>query len=64
MALQHLSPSRSTFHSIALPVEADMMDALMIVAWGSGIASLLLVADMIKTDMSCRKAERGTARRQ
>jgi hypothetical protein len=32
---------------------------LMCVAWGAGIASLLLVADMIKTDLSMQRAERG-----
>lgn len=35
------------------------MDALLlIVAWGAGIASLFLVADMIVADFSCRRAER------
>lgn len=39
-----------------------MMNAwLMVVAWGAGIASLLLVADMIKTDFACRRAERAVA---
>jgi len=42
-----------------------MMSAwLLVVAWGAGIASFLLVADMIKTDMSCRRAERASARRR
>jgi hypothetical protein len=36
---------------------------LLIVAWGAGLASLFLVADMIMTDISCRRAER-TADRQ
>lgn len=41
------------------------MDAcLMVVAWGAGIASFLLVADMIMTDMTCRRAERIAARRR
>ena len=64
MAVQHLSPIGSTFHSIALPLEADMLDALMFVAWGAGVASFLLVADMIKTDLICRRAERVATRRQ
>jgi hypothetical protein len=39
------------------------MDAvLLIVAWGAGLASLFLVADMIMTDISCRRAERNAAR--
>ena len=39
------------------------MDALLlIVAWGAGIASLFLVADMIVADFSCRRAERITSR--
>ena len=37
---------------------------LLVVAWGSGIASLLLVVDMIKTDFSCRRAERSAAHRE
>ena len=42
-----------------------MMSAwLLVVAWGAGIASFLLVADMIRTDMTCRKAERVGARRR
>ena len=40
------------------------MDALLlIVAWGAGIMSLLLVADMIAADFANRRAER-LARRQ
>lgn len=42
-----------------------MMTAwLMVVAWGAGIASLFLVADMIWTDVTCRRAERATTRRR
>jgi hypothetical protein len=32
---------------------------LMLIASGAGVASLLLVADMIKTDVAMRRAERG-----
>jgi hypothetical protein len=40
-------------------MEAGMMDAwLMLIAWSAGLVSLLLVADMIKTDISSRRAER------
>lgn len=39
------------------------MDALLlIVAWGAGIASLFLVADMIAADLANRRAERMAAR--
>ncbi len=31
---------------------------LLAVAWGAGVAGLLLVADMIKTDLACRRLER------
>ncbi|MGH7091092.1 MAG: hypothetical protein ACREFQ_19515 [Stellaceae bacterium] len=38
-----------------------MMNAwLMVVAWGAGVASVFLVADMIWTDLACRRAERAT----
>ncbi len=30
-------------------------------AWGSALAGLVLVADMIKTDLRCRRAERAAA---
>ena len=36
-----------------------MNDLLLILAWGAGVASFLLVADMIKTDIDCRRGERG-----
>lgn len=40
------------------------MDAmLLVVAWCAGLASLFLTADMIMTDISCRRAERMAARR-
>lgn len=40
-----------------------MMTAwLMTVAWGAGVASFLLVADMIRTDLACRRAERAGVR--
>jgi len=40
------------------------MDALLlIVAWGAGLMSLFLVADMIAADFATRRAER-IARRQ
>ncbi len=35
------------------------MDALLLViAWGAGLVSLFLVADMITTDLAHRRAER------
>lgn len=41
-----------------------MMNAwLMTIAWGAGLASLFLVADMIRTDLACRRAERATTQR-
>lgn len=62
MGPQHLFPISSTFRPSDLPVEAGVMDAcLMIIAWGAGLASLFLVADMIKTDLTCRKADRAAA---
>jgi hypothetical protein len=39
------------------------MDALLlIVAWGAGLMSLFLVADMIASDLVSRRAERVAAR--
>ncbi len=39
------------------------MDALLlIVAWGAGLMSLFLVADMIASDLVNRRAERVAAR--
>ncbi len=36
-----------------------MMDAiLLVIAWGAGLMSLFLVADMIATDLAQRRAER------
>ena len=40
-----------------------MDDLLLIFAWGAGIMSLFLVADMIAADLANRRAER-VARRQ
>ena len=37
---------------------------LLIVAWGAGLASLYLVADMVRVDIRCRRAERRSARPQ
>lgn len=31
---------------------------LLVVAWGAGLASLFLVADMIMTDIACRRSAR------
>ena len=31
-----------------------------VLSWGSATAGLLLVADMINTDLRCRRAERAT----
>jgi hypothetical protein len=40
-----------------------MEGVLLIVAWLAGVASLLMVADMIVADISMRRAERIAARR-
>lgn len=40
-----------------------MEGVLLIVAWLAGVASLLMVADMIVADISTRRAERIAARR-
>lgn len=40
-----------------------MEGVLLIVAWLAGVASLLMVADMILADISMRRAERIAARR-
>ena len=32
-----------------------------VLAWGSATAGLLLVADMINTDLRCRRAERAAS---
>jgi hypothetical protein len=40
-----------------------MEGVLLIVAWLAGVASLLMVADMIMADISMRRAERIAARR-
>jgi hypothetical protein len=37
---------------------------LLVIAWGAGLASLFLIADMIKTDIVCRKAEHLASRRR
>jgi hypothetical protein len=51
--------TRSTFHSIHSTLELRMINEwLLAIAWGAGLASLFLTADMIKTDIACRKAER------
>jgi hypothetical protein len=59
---QHFFPTRSTFHSIHPPEEAGMISAwalcVTVVAWGSALAGLVLVADMIRTDLRCRRVER------
>jgi cell division protein FtsX len=34
------------------------MDWLLFVAWGAGLASLFLVADMIKADITARRHQR------
>lgn len=40
------------------------MDAiLLVIAWGAGLMSLFLVADMIACDLAHRRAERIDARR-
>lgn len=41
------------------------MDAvLLVIAWGAGLMSLFLVADMIATDIAQRRAERIPARQR
>ena len=35
---------------------------LLAIAWGACLASLFLIADMIRTDIVCRKAERTASR--
>jgi hypothetical protein len=62
MGRRTFSDGRSTFIRVT-PLGERAMDAvLLIVAWGAGLASLFLVADMIMTDISCRRAERSAAR--
>jgi len=39
------------------------MDWLLFVAWAAGLASLYLVADMIKADISSRRQQRVIAAR-
>jgi hypothetical protein len=45
-----------------LLVEGGMGAWLMMIASGAGIASVLLVADMIKTDLAVCRAERSAQR--
>ncbi len=41
-----------------------MSNWLLAIAWGSALASLYLIADMVMTDLACRRAERIADRRQ
>ena len=62
----HVSVAQApSFDSLAATKQAEtMMDALLLIfAWGAGIMSLFLVADMIAADFATRRAER-IARRQ
>jgi hypothetical protein len=59
---QHIFPNRSTFSFDPSSGEAGMISAwalcITVVAWGSALAGLILVADMIRTDLRCRRVER------
>jgi len=61
---EHIFPTRSTFHSSDLLGIRMMSNWLLAVAWGSALASLYLIADMVMTDFACRRAERVHARRR
>jgi hypothetical protein len=62
MGPRTFSGSSSTFFPTYVPEGPDM-ELLLCVAWGAGIASLCLVADMISSDLASRRRERLTVAR-
>jgi hypothetical protein len=62
MGLAALFARRSTFLSVSRPIQDERrraMDSLLLIfAWGAGLMSLFLVADMIAADVVARRAER------